>query len=153
MKYDLRLYYLENDLYAYTIDDALAKEFEQERNMKLFKKKEKKISPKELSELLSSVPVKQLVRAPYETKDNVILTLSTTYWEDTKVTIFVEDLESKAENLMIEIAKLDIKRSFKEDLLHFICYKKSMELDLDIFEIFLHLFRNTFMKENFELDT
>ena len=142
------MYYLDGELYAFTTNKDLRDKFEKERSMHVLHKKEKKMDRVELGEFMNAYKNKMLVNSPYETVHNVIVNLVVTYEEDEKFSDHIDKLYTLSEGLERRITNFKFNEKTEKKLKEMvrIADRDRDSLNIDCFELFFQLFKNTFLK-------
>ncbi len=144
------LFYLDDNLYAFTGNKDLAKKFEQQRCMKKFIHRIVTIEDTRWSFLAKNHNSKLLIENPFDTTNGTI-DIVTTYAEDESVTAFISKLESNRDRCISElIQKIGFDEKTESILekgfsqIYHSDEKGGIGINLDAISILIWLFEPTF---------
>ena len=140
------LYYFQKDLYAFTTNKDYVEKFDTQRCLQVFHKKEIKMKEKEYRKCMAFNSKKMLIEVPLETTQNVILNLVVTYQEDDKVSEYISNLQREAFDMKLKMLNFKFSDTLKSEFLNMLNPDYKGEFDLDVYEIFMSLFKFTFIK-------
>lgn len=142
------MYYLNKILYAYSDNEDLTRKFEEERNMKLLKKKVVKLSKEEYKEFMNEHRQKMLVSSPYDTTGGYV-NLVVTYEEDELVSNEFEIISSTADSLLtFDIEACPFSKKIKKDMKEMVNVLPYGDVKIDCLKVFILLNKGTFIKNN-----
>ena len=140
------LYYFQKDLYAFTTNKDYVEKFDTQRCLQVFHKKEIKMKETEYRKFMAFNSKKMLIEVPLETTQNVILNLVVTYQEDDKVSEYISNLQREAFDMKLKMLNFKFSDTLKSEFLNMLNLDYKGEFDLDVYEIFMSLFKFTFIK-------